>query len=131
MDNSICTTLENSNFFDLFNERVYLMLRNEDGSLQKLGEIGRRGLCTEGEVPDEDRLHPGDFSAPIALKPLLGTGLHRLAVQSFYFGQPFYSLLTLLLRADDGQEMPMEFWSDLEPDRSCITWECRCEENNA
>lgn len=130
-DNSICTTLENSNFFDLFNERIYLMLRNEDGTLRKLGEIGRRGLCTEGEVPDEERLRPGDVSASVALKPLLGAGHHRLAVQSFYFGQPFYSLLTLLLRADDGQERQMEFWSDLEPDRSCITWECRCEENDA
>ena len=130
VDNSICTTLENSNFFDLFNERMYLMLRNEDGTLKRLGELGRHGLCTEGELPEEERLHPGDVSSPVCLNTILGAGTHRLAVQSFYFGQPFYSLLTLLFQADDGEEQPMEFWSDLEPDRSCITWECNCEEND-
>ena len=28
-------------------------------------------------------------------------------------------------RAVTAEESPMEFYNDLEPDRSCITWQCK------
>ena len=116
--------LEPSNYFDLWDESFYLLERLEDGTLHLLGEIGRKGLYPEGNVPEEERLHPGEYSGKIRLAELLPPGIHRLAVQSNHFGQPFYSLITLLFQCGTAEENPMEFYNDLEPDRSCITWQC-------
>ena len=124
-DNSICTMLESSNYFDLWDNRFYLMERQDDGTLHQLGEIGRKGLYPEGDILEEERLRPGESSAKIRLAELLSPGIHRLAVQSRHFGQPFYSLITLIFQCGTAAESPMEFYNDLEPDRSCITWQCR------
>ena len=123
-DNSICTTLESSNYFDLWDNRFYLTERGNDGAWHELGEIGRKGLYRDGDVPEEERLRPGESSEEIRLDGLLPPGTHRLAVLSRHFGQPFYSLITLLFRSGADGERAMEFCNDLEPDRSCITWQC-------
>ncbi len=127
VDNSICTSLENSNFFDLFNNRLFLVEKSAGGVISPIGEIGRSRLYSAGEnVPDTDLIHPGETSAEIDLASLLSPGKHQLAIYSEHDGIPFYSLINILLRDDTSGETPdiLTFYNEIDHDRAFLSWEC-------
>lgn len=126
LDNSICTSLEDSNYFDLFDNRLELVILQGSGKLKKVGEIGRTSFYPDGICPGEDQLLPGDTSLTLPLHTLLPPGRYRLGIRSIHRGEPFYSLISVQLKnIDDGAGWrQLDFYNDLEPDRSLLTWEC-------
>lgn len=114
------TSHEQSLWDDLYNLVFRLRERLKDGSFRTLGYLSRKGLSPE--LPSEkDRLHPGEISAPVELKKILGGGLHELQIDSEHLGEPFYSFVTADLSCG-GQERRIEFMNELEPDRSILHW---------
>lgn len=61
-------------------------------------------------------------TAAIDLAVLLGKGHHKLAVKSFYKGEPFYNFITVKLTTDT-EELSLEFRNQIETDRSEINFE--------
>lgn len=122
LDDRICTALEDSMVYDIYDATIRL------GRMDKNG-FNMLGIITPDEfLPgvsdrnDTPRLMPGDASKEIDLVKLLGKGTHKLAVKSFYQGLPFYNFVTVRLYCDDGYR-ELEFRNQLETDRSQITFE--------
>ena len=126
-DNSICTSLEDTNFFDLYDNTLELVILHENGKTEKIGEIGKKEFYRDKACPGEDRLLPGDTSAEFSLNELLPPGRRRLGVRSLHFGEPFYSLISVQLKDADQPDAPwrqLDFYNELEADRALLTWEC-------
>jgi hypothetical protein len=124
LDNSICTSLEDDNFFDLFDNTLELGIFTPRGGFTVLGELTRSGLTAPGGTSGSNRLMPGDTSPPVALHELLPPGRHRLAVRTIHMREPFYSFITLkLFFSPDGPAECIEFCNELEPDRAYLNWE--------
>ncbi|MGN0870057.1 MAG: hypothetical protein ACI4UV_02615 [Victivallales bacterium] len=126
LDNSICTSLEDSNYFDLFDNRLELVILQDNGKIKKVGEIGKTSFYPDGGCPKEDQLLPGDISPALPLHALLPPGKYRLGIRSIHQGEPFYSLISVQLKNSDHDTCwrQLDFYNDLEPDRSLLTWEC-------
>ena len=118
IDNSFCTMLEESNYFDLY-ENVLELVRLDGGKTVKIGEIGREGFVEKNST----LLLPGDTSPPVALHEIDGIGPGcRLGIRSIHFGAPFYSLIDLLLSRDGKNYRRLRFLNHIEKDRAMITW---------
>ncbi len=119
IDNSFCTMLEESNYFDLY-ESILELVRLDGDQIVKLGEIGCEGFVKSNST----MLLPGDTSPPVALHELKGIGPGcRLGIRSMHFGAPFYSLIDLLLSRDGKTYRSLHFLNEVENDRSMITWQ--------
>ncbi len=124
IDNSIVTSLEDSNFFDLYDSRLNLVEFMDDGTVKVLGGIGRTGFYPDAETPHDDCIMPGDSSPALPLHEISGPGRHKLGIQTIHFGEPFYSFTAVALSEDcSGKDARViEFYNDIEPDRSLVTW---------
>ncbi len=110
---SFVTAFEKSLIADLFNNQVFLVEFQEDGSFRMLADIKTVG---GGD------LFPGDSSAEISLSDLLPPGFHRLGLYSTHFGEPYYSFVTAVLFNGEGQSYQLIFRNELEPDRAFLRW---------
>ncbi len=127
VDNSICTSLENSNFFDLFDNRLFLVEKLSGDTFNTLGEIGRTKFYPAGsEAPESDLLRPRETSSAIDLNKILAPGRHQLAVYSEHGGIPFYSLINVLIcDAQSGNDSDtLTFRNEIDHNRAFLSWEC-------
>lgn len=114
------TSHEQSLWDDLYDVVFFLRKRMEDGSYRQLGYVSRNGLKTE--VPSkEEQLQPGERSAVIDLRALLGDGEHELQIYSEHLGVPFYSFPIAEIKGDT-QVYRVEFMNELEADRAILHW---------
>ena len=120
LDDHLCTALEDSMVVDLFDEDVTLGVVSETG-FKALGIITPDGLVPPGTA-NAPRILSGMTTPAIDLAALLGKGHHKLAVKSFYNGEPFYNFITVKLTTDT-EELSLEFRNQLETDRSEINFE--------
>ena len=120
LDDRICTALEDSMVADLYDEDVTLGEVTADG-FKALGIITPEGMVAPGTA-NPVRIMPGCTTPAVDLAALLGKGKHKLAVKSFYCGEPFYNFIAVKLLTDTG-EVTLEFRNQLEPDRSEINFE--------
>ncbi len=116
---------EDSLFLDVYFNHLELGELRPDGTFRHVAWIGKSGVLPAPR--EEDLLFVGDRSPPVALHELLKPGRYRLAVRSWHGTAPFYSFVSADLsptdRPDDPQAYRLEFFNELEPDRSRITWE--------
>ena len=98
-------TYEESLIADLQNNKI-LLGKMEENHFTEIVELNRKGEW-------------------LKLKPLLGKGVHKLAVRSFHLpdGEPFYSFLMVQL-SKDGKNLSREiiYLNELEADRSCVNF---------
>ena len=96
---------EESLIADLHNNRVMLG-KFEDGKFVEITELKKE-------------------SPWVRMKPLLGGGVHKLAVRTFHLpdNEPFYSFIKVQL-SKDGKDVTRDiiYLNDLESDRSCINF---------
>lgn len=102
---------EESLVYDLYSSEIVLYELGTGGEKRLLSRIGR--------------LMFGEDSRTFHLSSLLPPGRHRLAVQSFYEGQPFYSLVEARLFNPEHpeEEYTVMFNNALDADRSILSWE--------
>ncbi len=120
-------TFEESLFLDVYYNDLELGELMPDGKFRHIVWIGKFGASVEAKK--EAQLFPGDSTPPVELNSLLKPGRHRLAVRSMHGGDLFYSFIYVDLAptamAGDPQAYRLEFFNDIEVDRSMIHWECR------
>ena len=120
LDDHLCTALEDSMVVDLFDEDVTLGVVTENG-FKALGIITADKLLKPGTL-DAPRILSGMTTQTVDLSALLGKGHHKVAIKSYYKGEPFYNFITVKLTTDSG-EYSLEFRNQLEADRSEINFE--------
>ena len=102
---------EESLVYDLYSSEVVLFEIMPDGEKRVLKQLGSMTF---------------DRNAPVLLlSSMLKPGLHHLAVQSFYDGQPFYSLVEVRVFDPDHPENEyfVQFNNALDADRSLLKWD--------
>lgn len=121
-------TYEDSLLVDLYDNTFELVEIVEAGEPRHLTWIDRRGAVEASVLSAQ--LFAGDTAPAINLNEWLSPGTHRLALRSHHHGVPFYSFCYATLSpsadCDDPRARRIEFFNDLEPDRSCLTFSVCC-----
>lgn len=119
---------ENSMVWDLYDNRFVLNEVMPDGSLKKLGYIGKNGFQTRETAVDEFVVN-AEASVWMNMKDVLGDvkGVKNLAIQSFhrgdkyYVNSPFYSFIQAELAEKPGTaDYVVKFMNEVESDRSIL-----------
>lgn len=109
---------ETSLLDDLYDMRHELVEIREDGTLLPLGFLGQHGL---DKNPGSDFINRKNrISCKLALRPLLGAGIHHLAIRNWHQGELFYSWIVAELSDGKGEKREFRFCNELEPDRAFL-----------
>lgn len=106
-------------------KHLQLGVFDETGEFKPLGWLGRERLLASGAPAPDDKMWFDDVSHVVPLHEYLKPGRYRMGICTWHAGFPEYSNCEVILAPAPDLEngYKLEFYNDIESNRSFITWE--------